>query len=378
MCKIFCMTNATRVDVSPRLLGILRDAVTRTTDRDGFGWVAQHTEGGALAGEKTTTPASWRPLESYSGGRTHTLPVVVRTSTQFGDLPTWTPGSGSRGKKRPSTVGKYSSLLAHGRYSTNTVSLANTHPMLSDTGDVALIHNGVVSDHGHLPPGILKTNNDTEILLRHWEEGGVEAVEESVGGYYAFCVLQPDGRTHVVRDSSAVLYITYSRTVDSYLLATTEEILREVCTRMRWMYDKPELLSPNTYVQFDTSGIHSHRVLQPRPRTYAAYTPAVRAALGVADSEYTRAGVADSEYGDGEEDEKYYAALARKYRTSAVTETVSTGKSVGGGTLLIPGTHAEEVDGDDEPDYREEYWNSYAEKSSEKLRKKLAGGGGDE
>jgi predicted glutamine amidotransferase len=245
MCKIFAMTNMDKVNVNQKFLEVVKGQVCKTSDKDGFGY-ALLGQDGSLGGERTLRPISFQPLSGGKGTRKiDDLPILAKSSKAFGVLNLKAPKS----------------FIAHGRYSTNVISLPNTHPFTN--GEVALIHNGVVHDVGGFAKEFLKSTCDSEILLRYWEMGGMEDIEANVSGYYAFAILDKRGQLHVARDSMATLYISWCRSVQSYIIATTKDIIFGVAKKMKWKVETPEELSPDIYAIFDGNDIVSHRSIEP-------------------------------------------------------------------------------------------------------------------
>ena len=234
MCKIFTMTNASLVNDINGLLALARDALCAANDRDGFGYSISGK--GHLFTEKTVNPFDLVPGTNQSRSKTNRLPIVYQNTVQSGLMP-----------KKP----QY--LIAHGRMSTNTVSLDNTHPFVSDDNQISLIHNGVVNDEGNIK---VRTDCDSEIMLRYFEAGGIPAIEQNVTGYYALAIIdQTTGILHIVRDDRATLYIAWSDTVQSYLIATTKEIILRIAKGQGWVIEAPELIVSNTHTQFTGNSV---------------------------------------------------------------------------------------------------------------------------
>lgn len=267
MCKVFAMSNMKKVQITKKFLNAVKTEVTRTGDKHGFGY-AVLGEDGSIGGERTMRPMNWQPLQGNPmATKTHSLPIVLRTRDQFGKVNFDAPKS----------------FIGHGRYSTNDVALQNTHPFYN--GDVALIHNGVVRDpDGIIPATDLKTTNDTEIILRCWEKGGMPMVESTVTGYYALALLDKAGLLHIVRDDTAPLFIAYSRTVDSYIFATTEDIIRSVSKKMQWVIETPEELLENIHVILDRNEIMTQKDISPRIDTRGYMSAKEAAAFGSGDN----------------------------------------------------------------------------------------------
>lgn len=234
MCKIFTMTNMQKVNFSKQFVETVRDEVCRLSDKDGFGFAALD-EQGSIGGERTIRPFNHVPLASQKN-KTKMLPIVLEKSNIFGHF----------------DRNKVKAFIAHGRLSTNDKTLSNTHPFADDT--MALIHNGIVTDEYYQLKD-LKTTCDTEIAYRFFKEGGIKKVERSVSGYYALSILTNDGKLHIARDDRAMLYIAYSRTVDSYLIATTTDIIKNIAKKMKWHIEDCEEILDNIYAVFDRNEI---------------------------------------------------------------------------------------------------------------------------
>lgn len=265
MCKVFAMTNMSKVKITKKFLNAVKAEVCRTGDKHGFGYAVLDDDG-SIGGERTLRPLDFSPLQpDYSETVTGSLPIINRTRDRFGELNFTSPKS----------------FIGHGRYSTNDIALVNTHPFYN--GSQALIHNGVVSDPDNaIPKSMLETTNDTEILLRCWEQGGLKKVADTVTGYYAFAILDKSGILTIVRDDTAMLYVAYSRTVDSFIFATTAEIIRVVCKKMSWAVETPEEVIENISVTFNGNEIVNQEDFEPRFNGYAMSAKA-KAALGNGD-----------------------------------------------------------------------------------------------
>jgi predicted glutamine amidotransferase len=231
MCKIFAMTNTSDFKINAKFINAVKYQVCKTSDKDGFGWAAMDNLGN-VGGERTIRPWNFKPLDQAKEKVVSKLPIVLKAHNSFGKT----------------NLSKSKAFVGHGRLSTNDISLENTHPFFN--GTTAMIHNGVVRDRLDKWKD-LKTTNDTEILYNYWLENGIKAVENGVGGYYAFVTLEPDGTMHVVRDSQAMLYVSYCFTVNSYIFATTADIIIGVAKSMKWKCEAPEEMLPNTYAIFD-------------------------------------------------------------------------------------------------------------------------------
>jgi hypothetical protein len=263
MCKIAAIVDASNIVLNQKVISAFQRAVTKT-DQHGFGWSVSGSVGTKvkLYGERTSAPDRFKPLMKP---KKRPNGLVEAWHDSFGD---------SKALLSPL------SAMFHGRFSTNTRSLSNTHPFVSDDLSLSLIHNGVVTDaEGAVPETELRTDNDSEILLRLWEKGGVADIERNVGGYYAISALNTAGELHIVRDDQARLHISWVRTIKSWVIATTPEIIESACKELGWKHDLPDPISENTYAVFKDGAIQSSRLIEPRPKP-ATMSDQAKLALG--------------------------------------------------------------------------------------------------
>lgn len=231
MCKVLAFTNLGRVKHLSKLVEVAAPIVCRRDD-DGFGWAALGQDG--VFGERSLDASDHK----Y---RIDKLDQVVKNIT----------------KPTTNTFGHVSKLIGggmfHGRTSTNDASLLNTHPIRKSGW--TLIHNGVVSNTG--PKYEMRTTNDTEHLVQYMSTTGISGVEKHLTGYYAFAAFAPNGHMHVVRDSIAPLYVAYSKQIDSYVFATTKEIILDVFAEMKWKHGPIDPVLDNVHVVYEVNNIVS-------------------------------------------------------------------------------------------------------------------------
>lgn len=199
MCKIAVFTNVKNLNLKEKINSI-GNTLLKLED-DGFGYALQGEQG--VFGEKCVAKTFASRLWAKE---TVKLPIVKPTYEKFGTISQLTgPG------------------IFHGRTSTNVKGLLNCHPMQRDGWN--LIHNGVVGDIG--PEYEKTTQNDSEDVLFRLIEG-IDSVEKHLEGYYAFAAIDPHGRLHVARDAMASLFIAWSKVYESYVIATTAELLKSL------------------------------------------------------------------------------------------------------------------------------------------------------
>jgi predicted glutamine amidotransferase len=247
MCKIITLTNLSKLDrqsfnklasTSAKLLG--------RSEKDGFGFSVMTSSG--VISQRYVNPNDVRPDLVQGKKLSFTNPVMNQTGAFSFDTQ-FTGGA-----------------FFHGRVSTNTKSLNNTHPI--NKHGWSLIHNGVVTDHG--PKYDMITSNDTEHCLERLVQG-IAQVEQHITGYYALAAFSPDNNLHIVRDSIAQLFCAYVDTIDSLIFATTQDLINETCKAMSWSYDSIQKVMDNVYLIFDQSGQLLSQV-DIKPRGYDDYS----------------------------------------------------------------------------------------------------------
>jgi predicted glutamine amidotransferase len=151
-------------------------------------------------------------------------------------------------------IGKFSKAnggaIFHGRTSTNKMGFKNTHPIQKHGW--TLIHNGVVTDHG--PKYKMITDNDTEHLVERLATGGIASLTQHLTGYYAFGAFDPSGNLHIGRDAIAWLYVAKLPELETYVFATTEDLIKEFCEEFTIDRSPIELVKNNVYMVFNTKG----------------------------------------------------------------------------------------------------------------------------
>lgn len=220
MCNIIVITNASKIKdmdwFSRAMAAVLRN------QRDGFGFAAMG-ETGNIYGAKTLLPFA------YAKNKRKKQAFLKEYTEHFGT---------------PSPVYKFA--MFHGRTSTNEGGLINTHPMIID--DNYLIHNGVVDNIGKEYKKL--TENDSEDILYHYLDGGMENVAKSVMGYYACALIDADKRLTIFKDSIAPLLCAWSDSLDSHVFASTQAVLNEIAGVLKETLQGVPVKN-NTHVVFD-------------------------------------------------------------------------------------------------------------------------------
>lgn len=222
MCKIVFIPNASKIEdmdkFSRAMAYVLHD------QNDGFGYAALGENG--VYGAKTLYPYAFskfkQPKQNW-----------LKVNTEYFGAPS----------------PKYRSAMFHGRISTNKGGIINTHPMIRDNS--YLIHNGVVDNLGE---GYKKTtSNDSEDVLYHYLDGGIEKVSNNVMGYYACVVFKEDGTVTLFKDSIAPMLWAWSDSLNSAVYASTQQVLDKISNFIEEGLEGVPLLD-NVHIVFDKDG----------------------------------------------------------------------------------------------------------------------------
>lgn len=238
MCKVLGFSNFNKVADKLGTIEYISD-VLLSTERDGFGYAIYDKGRKTYFGERTNE----RDFESAARLKTNVdfsfCKVKERSQNSFGTFNTKNVGA----------------AIFHGRISTNSKALLNVHPIVKH--DVALVHNGVVTDLGEKYNAL--TENDSEHVLERYVDG---TFEKNLTGYYAFLAIDKKGKLHVCRDKIASLYSTWSDDLDSYIFSTNEANIKSVCEFLGVTYSTIYAVNDDTLVVFNGNKIESSRSIQ--------------------------------------------------------------------------------------------------------------------
>ena len=238
MCKVMIFSDLSKVKSLKKLVNVVAPLITAHDD-DGFGWCALSSRG--VFGERMTdvTHGYRRDLEGLA-----VKTIEVKKTYEF--------------------FGRHGALtgpaLFHGRTSTNNVSLINTHPIERNAWH--LIHNGVVTNHG--PEYDARTTNDTEHLVHYLSTVGRKGIEEHLTGYFAVGAIDPTGALHIMRDNIAPLHVAWIESIESYIFATTRDLIEQVCKAMRYKAGPIDAVADNTHLIMRGNDVLSQDSLSPR------------------------------------------------------------------------------------------------------------------
>lgn len=251
MCKLFMLTRATdldRADTVKLLEKCIK--IIASYDKDGFGYVVSGKDG--VFGER------------YLGTSDCSLGLLKNCQPipeKFQDI--FKSAKGDSFYRYSPTDG---ALLAHGRMSTNTVVLENSHPHWND--EWALIHNGVVENEG--PKYEMKSSCDSEHLLHHLTAGGLTAIETHITGYYAVGAINRKTRELLIfKDRTATLYGCYVTNLNSMAFATSKFHLEEIIKHMDWKSSEVWEVEDNVSFRFNHRGDYLEKKdINPRKKVY--------------------------------------------------------------------------------------------------------------
>lgn len=233
MCKVMIFSNGKKLNNNlSNVVNYIKTEITAQDD-DGFGWLGVD-EKGKVFGERSTFVEQFRSMWKYKNfkNKLNDVPFSVKNYNYFGDL-------------KNSTL--HGAVMFHGRTSTNDKTLINTHPIIKN--DWSVIHNGVVSNLGKSYK--MFTTNDTEHIVEHMSKSGINGVVDNLSGYYAVGAVDPNGDLHIIKDDVASLYMTYISKLESYVFATTEDLINNFCDEFKYKFEPITQVVDNSYIVLD-------------------------------------------------------------------------------------------------------------------------------
>ncbi len=138
-----------------------------------------------------------------------------------------------RGPDSEGIAGWPGACLGHRRLAIIDLSDAGRQPMLSDDGSVGLVFNGCIynflelrkelEERGHK----FRSHCDTEVLLRGYQEWGIDALAPKLRGMFAFGIWDDGAQTlSLVRDRLGVKPLLYSARDGQIAFGSTVGALR--------------------------------------------------------------------------------------------------------------------------------------------------------
>jgi asparagine synthase (glutamine-hydrolysing) len=149
-------------------------------------------------------------------------------------IPTMLLSLAHRGPDAQGIAAWPSAILGHRRLSIFDLSDAGRQPMLSEDGQIGVVFNGAIYNflelradleaHGHR----FRSRCDTEVLLRGYQQWGLDVLAPKLRGMFAFAVWDQPRRTlSLVRDRLGVKPLIYTRRNGNLAFASTVSALRQ-------------------------------------------------------------------------------------------------------------------------------------------------------
>lgn len=149
------------------------------------------------------------------------------------------------------SISKAAAITMHTRMATCEKNLTNVHPFVDQ--DTSVIHNGVISNSKDFDLK-LSTCDSESILISYLEhnvnidpsgslhaKNGVQPMSERLEGYYASAVFARDAQGNRILDvfkmNNNNLSIAYVFELETYVLATSDSDIRDVCKVLGFTHD---------------------------------------------------------------------------------------------------------------------------------------------
>ncbi len=169
-------------------------------------------------------------------------------------------------------------IMMHSRMkTTGDISIENVHPF--DIDGSLLIHNGVISNHHLFEKKV--SSCDSEVILVNYLDLGVNYLPDAIqdladvlSGYYACAVLSNNEDDAQIMDifvgNNASLVVGFVTELDSYVICTTAEILRETCKENKFNVRKIYDIKDGSFIRFNVeTGALTHTLsFKPGARSY--------------------------------------------------------------------------------------------------------------
>ena len=162
----------------------------------------------------------------------------------------------AKGKVAPCTAG-----IFHGRTSTNSVSIQNTHPFVND--DLALVHNGIVTYTGKTRKK--KGTCDSEDIFNSFTMGGGwKELKKYYSGYAGLLLLRPNGEITIYKDETPSLYVC--KIAEGVVVGTSSFDTTSLAKLLDDAPNAPWMLKPNIATTCRDGKILSKKKVEPMER----------------------------------------------------------------------------------------------------------------
>lgn len=255
MCKLYCVLE---IEDKNKAFRFTEHAIKKILETD------NHGLGRIILGDKGLLVNRWLDVKNRNGvGR-------------LGRLEKFSKALAIKANQSGTMSNRIDAIMVHGRYATCEKTLENTHPFVKD--GVALIHNGVISNHHAFTKEM--STCDSEVLLHQYLENkvpshlsNIEKALDGVGGYYACMVANEEkGTVDIWRDQTASLYMAYVPTV-GLVVATTMEIILKSARKMKIKVKEIEEIQPCVAIRWHRTGeVELKEFVAKKPFTPTGFT----------------------------------------------------------------------------------------------------------
>lgn len=176
-------------------------------------------------------------------------------------------------------------IILHARMATCAKGIKNVHPFIVD--NVALIHNGVISNHVQVLNKYDANNTklstcDSEAIAFAYSgnkvgsvPAGIKEVGQDLSGYYACGVLSKTetGKPYmdVFKSASANLYGAFIPQIDAFLYCTSLDILKTAVKDCGFTYMRPHKIKEGLLIRHDAVSGKASVVSTFEERSYSSY-----------------------------------------------------------------------------------------------------------
>lgn len=236
--------------------GFMRTAAAELTrfDKDGFGYSAYSAETGLYGERWLDVTKLWKKPEQF---------VVPSALLQLGDMIDM-PRPPAAGYSCFGTSGKtLKSVVLHGRNSTNTISIQNTHPFVDAEATMALSHNGVITNAAKFAEKDQISTCDSESILNLYKNHNVKTEPANIDclgilleGWYAVAVHHADGVVDIFKEARSNLYVAHVPELGpkALVFATTENIIEAACEAAKFAKPVCHKVNAGVLTRFDADG----------------------------------------------------------------------------------------------------------------------------
>lgn len=211
-------------------------------DSHGFGYAAMGNTG--IFGER------WVNVKNAWKQKTEYAPELENVLNNYcGAL----IGTGSYNKFGNPDYGSITALMLHARYATCDVNINNTHPFVLD--NVAMVHNGVISNHAQFKKTVSTCDSEAIIKLYTQEKvddiaNNFQDVADQLNGWYA-CGFLTDKYFDIVKDNHTSLFAAFIKELDTVVFCTSKEIMIATVAKLKWKNIEVFEVEKNVLIRHD-------------------------------------------------------------------------------------------------------------------------------